>query len=261
MESSIQSFFSSIGRWALIAIGVFIAGGLAGFLLVGSRQEKERRKNGISGPPSIVLPPPNPEPSAAYKSLVARLEFEKLEVEVRDLAHQVESLRSENEQLSVAVAAFKAQERRPEVEEVRREPREERTTPERINPEVALSQMFVDWCAKRGALVGHAHLFEAELQRSVPGAKVVTTYRDLDSPARPVEFHTNGGSSPAEYWIVEHETEQWLLPKPQNAAQFRDDSEEVFRGRVRPCDLQHIAPALVRQVNGGFVLLEKGKMS
>jgi hypothetical protein len=251
-------------------------GGLVGVVLLGFISNKYRLirilqkkdQNQTSAPHDSQRHSKNEQNSTGVSQLTPHLvlatDFNQLKQDVAtlteitlNLEHQVERLNIEFEEL-----------KRPQRKQTDENPREPRvseeprytvpTTP--VNPSRALSAMFVEWCRERGAMINRDPLLNSELQKHLPGASARTITRDLDSPARPIEFGERAAASPAEYWLVDYDRNQWLLPKPQSATQFRDDTEEVYSGRVRPCELREIDLAIVRLSGSTFLLTKKGAM-
>lgn len=128
------------------------------------------------------------------------------------------------------------------------------------DPGEAVAQTFVEWCRRGGPMISRDGNFIRELQKHIPEARMRIVRRDLDSPARPIEFDERGGNSPAEYWLVEVGEGRWLLPQPVSGGQFRDTGE-VFEGRAAPSQLQDIRPAEVRQEGSVLRLIRPGLLS
>ncbi len=129
-----------------------------------------------------------------------------------------------------------------------------------VSPADAAASAFTDWCRRATPMMSKVDFFSNALATSVPGARIQTVYRDLNSQAEPIRFDTRGGASPAEFWLVSVGSDALLFPQPLTGTQFRDLTR-VFEGAATPQTLGQIAPARVRDEGGSFVLVHPGRIS
>ena len=132
------------------------------------------------------------------------------------------------------------------------------TPPEYASQEIA--QVFMDWCKSGGATISRYNQFSARLQREIQGARIDKLYRDLS--LRSIEFYeTDRLKSAAEYWAVTHQGFKYLLPKPNDANNFRDWHQVFDGGPVAPKNLKTFVPATLTQgTKASFALNQKGRL-
>lgn len=260
--SGMLSFFTQLPRkhpiifWSglLLLTAVLVWG-----LFVSGRDRSRGMKEPVEMG-SHVLNHANPDRPRREEVSPLHLKVQELEVKQQRQQQQIEALEARLGSLQEQMAHSRST-APPALSIQAKAPTPSSVPPPQVRTEDVVGEAFVRWCNQGTLLIRTPGKFEEQLTAQLPGSHIAVVYRDLDSPALPVEFRHNGASSPAEYWLVENANERWLLPAPVNPTTFRDLAPAFLGGPVSPSSLQRIKPASVQQRADTFVLSAPGHVA
>lgn len=204
--------------------------------------------------------------------LKAELRKKAREKHRSDIGVITESMRSKNDELRQEVAELrkKVRERDQELQKMAQDQCSSQEPPPTVpsyDPEGSeietgspVTEHFVEWCRRDGAMTGRYYMFERALHEEDINAAVTPIYYDSTTEDR---FRLDRDVSSHEFWMVEANADLLLLPAPKSDGTFRAlaPAYEIADAAPSVADLQSIAPARLESVEAGYLLHKKGVLN
>lgn len=118
-----------------------------------------------------------------------------------------------------------------------------------------VSEVFVDWCRSKRALIDRYYMFERKLHESHPNTRVTPIYADANGT-----FQAGGGDTADAFWLVETGAGPLALPIPQRTGTFEALSPAYAGAGIAPEALGEITPARLVPDIKGYQLESRGQL-